>query len=126
MGSVGGVVFFNAIVGGSLGDMYGYKLQYAPDGQVIYGSDGLTAKSTQIEYIGNAYAKWRGGLQNTFKYKNFSSFSFDGQYGGLVYSQSHHKMSEQGKLTNTLMGRDNPSGTIIGQGLFKILMGVFA
>jgi hypothetical protein len=35
-------------------------------------------------------------------------------------------MSEQGKLTNTLMGRDNPSGTIIGQGLFKILMGVFA
>ena len=120
MGSVGGVLFFNAVVGGSLGDMYGAKLQYSPDGQVIYGSDGLTAKSTEIEYIGNAYAKWRGGLQNTFKYKNFSvSFSFDGQYGGRVYSQSHHKMSEQGKLTNTLVGRDNPNGLIVGVGVVQ-------
>lgn len=127
MASVGGVVFFNAVVGGSLGDMYGYKLQYAPDGQVIYGSDGLTAKSTEIEYIGNAYAKWRAGLQNTFKYKNFSvSFSIDGQYGGTAYSQSHHKMSEQGKLTHTLMGRDDPNGTIIGQGVVQNADGSFS
>ena len=127
MGSVGGVVFFNAVVGGSLGDMYGYKLQYAPDGQVIFGSDGLTAKSTEIEYVGNAYAKWRGGLQNAFKYKNFSlSFSFDGQYGGRVYSQSHHKMSEQGKLTHTLVGRDNPNGTIVGVGVVQNPDGSFS
>ena len=127
MGRVGGVVFFNAVVGGSLGDMYGYKLQYAPDGQVIFGSDGLTAKSTEIEYVGNAYAKWRGGLQNAFKYKNFSlSFSFDGQYGGRVYSQSHHKMSEQGKLTHTLVGRDNPNGTIVGVGVVQNPDGSFS
>jgi TonB-linked SusC/RagA family outer membrane protein len=127
MSSVGGVLFYNAVVGGSLGDMYGYKLQRSPDGQVIYGADGLTAKSTEIEYVGNAYAKWRIGLQNSFRYKNFAvSFSFDGQYGGRAYSQSHHKMSEQGKLTNTLMGRENPNGMIVGQGVVQNANGSFS
>lgn len=118
--SVAGVVYYNAVVGGSLGDMYGYGLMYAPDGQVIYGSDGLTAKPGEMKKIGNAYAKWRAGLQNDFKYKNFSlSLSFDGQYGGIAYSQSHHKMSEQGKLENTLWGRDNPNGMVVGIGVVQ-------
>lgn len=120
MGSVGGVVYFNAVEGGSLGDMYGYGLEYSPDGQVVFGSDGLTAKPTQMRKIGNAYPKWRAGLQNEFRYKNFQvSFSFDGQLGGLGYSQSHHKMSEQGKLEHTLWGRDNPNGLIVGVGVVK-------
>ncbi|WP_027379168.1 SusC/RagA family TonB-linked outer membrane protein [Chryseobacterium daeguense] len=120
MGSVGGVVYYNAVVGGSLGDMYGYGLMYSPDGQVIYGSDGLTAKPTQVKKIGNAYPLWRAGLQNEFKIKNFTiSFSFDGQYKGVAYSQSHHKMSEQGKLEHTLVGRENPDGLIIGSGVVQ-------
>ncbi len=120
MASVGGVVYYNAVVGGSLGDMYGYGLMYSPDGQVIYGSDGLTAKPTEMKKIGNAYPKWRAGLQNEFRYKGFTlSFSFDGQYGGIAYSQSHHKMSEQGKLTNTLWGRDNPDGMVVGVGVVQ-------
>ncbi|RKS97431.1 SusC/RagA family TonB-linked outer membrane protein [Chryseobacterium defluvii] len=120
MGSVGGVVYYNAVVGGSLGDMYGYGLMYSPDGQVVFGSDGLTAKPTQMKKIGNAYPKWRAGIQNEFRYKNFTvSFSFDGQYKGMAYSQSHHKMTEQGKLGHTLIGRDNPNGLIIGQGVVQ-------
>ncbi|MCW3161396.1 SusC/RagA family TonB-linked outer membrane protein [Chryseobacterium oryctis] len=120
MGSVGGVVYYNAVVGGSLGDMYGYGLEYSPDGQVVFGTDGLTAKPTQMKKIGNAYPKWRAGLQNEFRYKNFTvSFSFDGQYKGMAYSQSHHKMTEQGKLTHTLVGRDNPNGLIIGEGVVQ-------
>ena len=31
--------------------------------------------------------------------------SWDGQYGGLIYSQSHHKMMEQGHITESLNGR---------------------
>lgn len=120
MSSVGGVVYYNAVVGGSLGDMYGYGLQYSPDGQVVFGSDGLTVKPTEMKKIGNAYAKWRAGLQNEFRYKGFTvSFSFDGQYKGMAYSQSHHKMTEQGKLTHTLAGRDNPGGLIVGQGVVQ-------
>lgn len=128
MGSVGGVVYYNAFVGGSLGDMYGYGLMYSPDGQVIYNAtDGLTGKPTQMKKIGNAYAKWRAGIQNEFKYKNFTvSFSFDGQYKGMAYSQSHHKMSEQGKLGHTLAGRDNPGGLIIGNGVVQNVDGSFS
>lgn len=127
MGSVGGVVYYNAMVGGSLGDMYGYGLMYAPDGQVIYGSDGLTAKPIEMKKIGNAYPKWRAGLQNEFKYKNIMvSFSFDGQYKGTGYSQSHHKMSEQGKLEHTLVGRDNPGGLIVGAGVVQNPDGSFS
>jgi TonB-linked SusC/RagA family outer membrane protein len=127
MGSVGGVVYFNAVVGGSLGDMYGYGLMYSPDGQVIYGSDGLTGKPTQMKKIGNAYPSWRAGLQNEFRYKGFTvSFSFDGQYKGIAYSQSHHKMTEQGKLEHTLIGRDNPGGLIVGAGVVQNPDGSFS
>jgi TonB-linked SusC/RagA family outer membrane protein len=127
MGSVGGVVYFNAVVGGSLGDMYGYGLMYSPDGQVIYGSDGLTGKPTQMKKIGNAYPSWRAGLQNEFRYKGFTvSFSFDGQYKGIAYSQSHHKMTEQGKLEHTLIGRDNPGGLIVGEGVVQNPDGSFS
>ncbi|MEI7486498.1 MAG: SusC/RagA family TonB-linked outer membrane protein [Chryseobacterium sp.] len=128
MASVGGVVYYNAVVGGSLGDMYGYGLMYSPDGQVIFNeSDGLTGKPTQMKKIGNAYPKWRAGLQNEFRYKNITlSFSFDGQYKGMAYSQSHHKMTEQGKLEHTLIGRDNPGGLIVGDGVIQNPDGSFS
>ncbi|SIT23917.1 TonB-linked outer membrane protein, SusC/RagA family [Chryseobacterium ureilyticum] len=127
MASVGSVVFYNAVVGGSLGDIYGAGLVYSPDGQVVYDKDGLTLKSTDVNKIGNAYPKWRAGLQNEFRYKNISvSFSFDGQYKGMAYSHSHHKMSEQGKLTHTLAGRDNPGGLIVGQGVVQNPDGSFS
>ncbi|MBV8325783.1 SusC/RagA family TonB-linked outer membrane protein [Chryseobacterium sp.] len=118
--NVGDVVFYKMEVGGSLGDMYGFKLLRTPDGKVIYGDNGLPARPADIEKVGNAFPKWRAGLQNDFKIKNFTiSFSFDGQYGGIAYSQSHHKMSEQGKLKSTLPGRDNPGGMIVGEGVIQ-------
>lgn len=118
MSSVGGVVYYNAVIGGSLGDMYGYKLVRNDAGQVVYGSNGLPARPDEMEKVGNAFPKWRAGFQNDFKFGNISvSFSFDGQYGGIAYSQSHHKMSEQGKLKSTLWGRDNPGGMVVGEGV---------
>lgn len=117
--TVAGVLYYNAVVGGSLGDLYGFKLLRNADGQVVYdATTGLPSRPDRVEKVGNAFPKWRAGFQNDFKIKNWQiSFSFDGQYGGMAYSQTHHKMSEQGKLENTLMGRDNPSGTIVGQGV---------
>jgi hypothetical protein len=118
--NVGDVVFYKMEVGGSLGDMYGFKLLRTPDGRVIYGDNGLPGRPADIEKVGNAFPEWRAGLQNDFRIRNFTiSFSFDGQYGGIAYSQSHHKMSEQGKLKSTLPGRDNPGGMIVGEGVIQ-------
>lgn len=112
----GGNATIQARVGGTTGAIYGFGFMRSPDGQVIYTSDGLPARPADIQYIGDAYAKWKGGFKNEFSYKAFRfSFLFDGQYGGMVYSQTHHKMTEQGKLKHTLRGRED--NYIIGDGV---------
>lgn len=112
----GGNATLIAKPGGTTGDIYGFGFLRAPDGQIIYNANGLPARPAQIQYIGRAYADWKGGWLNEFNYRNFSmSVLLDGQYGGLIYSQTHHKMSEQGKLTHTLRGRED--GYIIGEGV---------
>ncbi|WP_114782341.1 SusC/RagA family TonB-linked outer membrane protein [Botryobacter ruber] len=112
----GGQATIIAKVGGTTGDIYGYGFVRSPDGQIVYDAAGLPAYPDETMYIGNAYADWKGGFSNEFSYKNFRfNFLLDGQYGGIIYSQTHHKMSEQGKLKHTLMGREE--GYIIGEGV---------
>ncbi|KAA9340732.1 SusC/RagA family TonB-linked outer membrane protein [Adhaeribacter soli] len=115
---VGGNATLIAKVGGSTGDIYGFGFKRAPDGQIIYTKEGLPARPAEIQYIGNAYADWKGGFLNEVSYKNFKfSVLLDGQYGGIIYSQTHHKMSEQGKLEHTLKGREE--GFIVGEGVVE-------
>jgi TonB-linked SusC/RagA family outer membrane protein len=103
-------------VGGTSGDIYGFGFLRSPEGKIIYTKDGLPARPTNVQYIGSAYPAWKGGFQNEFSYKNFRfSFLIDGQYGGIIYSQTHHKMTEQGKLEHTLYGREQ--GYIVGDGV---------
>jgi TonB-linked SusC/RagA family outer membrane protein len=112
----GGNATLQARVGGTTGDIYGFGFVRSPEGQIVYNSDGLPARPADISYIGNAYADWKGGIKNEFAYKAFRfSFLVDGQYGGMIYSQTHHKMTEQGKLTHTLRGREE--NYIIGDGV---------
>lgn len=116
----GGTATILAKVGGTTGDIYGLGFVRSPDGQIIYNSSGLPLKAENanqtIQYIGCAFADWKGGIQNEFAYKNFRfSFLIDGQYGGKIYSQTHHKMTEQGKLKHTLRGREE--NYIIGEGV---------
>ncbi len=112
----GGNATLIAKVGGSTGDIYGFGFLRSPEGQIIYNTNGLPKRPTDIQYIGNAFADWKGGIQNEFSYKNLRfSFLVDGQYGGIIYSQTHHKMTEQGKLKHTLRGREE--NYIIGEGV---------
>lgn len=112
----GGNATIQARVGGTTGDIYGFGFVRSPEGKIVYTPDGLPARPADISYIGNAYADWKGGLRNEFTYKDFRfSFLIDGQMGGLIYSQTHHKMTEQGKLTHTLKGREE--NFIIGDGV---------
>jgi len=112
----GGNATIQARVGGTTGDLYGFGFVRSPEGAVVYNADGLPARPADIQYIGNAYADWKAGWRNEFSYKSFRfSFLFDGQYGGIIYSQTHHKMTEQGKLKHTLRGREE--NYIIGDGV---------
>lgn len=103
-------------VGGSLGDMYGIGYQRAPDGQIIYdATTGYALLTSDVIYLGNTIPKGRASIGNTFSYKGFRlNFLFDTQWGGVGHSQTNHKLSEQGKLKQTLPGRY--SG-IIGEGV---------
>lgn len=121
-----GVAEIIATVGGSTGDLWGYGLVRNDQGQVIYDAKtGLPVRPEDKVKIGNAYADWRGGFHNEFRYKNLSlSALIDGQYGGIVYSQTHHKMTEQGKLEHTLRGRE--TGKLVGEGVIQNEDGSFS
>lgn len=108
-----------AEVGGEMGDIWGFGFVRNEAGQIVYNpANGLPARPAAIQRIGNAYARWRGGVFNEFVYKNFRfNFLLDGQKGGMIYSQSHHKMMEQGKLKSTIPGREE--GFIIGDGVVE-------
>ena len=114
----GGNATIQARVGGTTGDIYGFGFLRSPDGQIVYNATGLPARPQEIQYIGSAYADWKGGLRNEFTFNNFRfSFLIDGQLGGMIYSQSHHKMMEQGKLKSSLVGREE--NFIIGAGVVQ-------
>lgn len=112
----GGNATLQARVGGTTGDIYGFGFLRSPEGKIVFNSNGLPARPADIQYIGNAYADWKGGVKNEFTYKEFKlSILIDGQLGGKIYSQTQHKMTEQGKLMHTLKGREE--NFIIGDGV---------
>lgn len=101
--------------GGRMGDLYGIGYDRAPDGQIIYNSQGLPTRTTEIKYLGNTNPDWKGSLGTELKYKNFRlSMLFDGQFGGVSYSLTHAVLMEEGKLKKTIPGRYNG---IVGDGV---------
>ncbi len=106
-----------ATVGGSTTDVWGTKFLRDPDGNIIY-KNGVPARGTTPEYIGNSSPDWKGGLTNTFLYKGMRlSFTLDGQVGGRIFSGTYNRASWAGTLSNTLPGRDE--GFIIGDGVMQ-------
>lgn len=111
-----GNVTIEAREGGLMGDMYGRGFQRSPDGQIIYGTNGLPAQLDPItKKWGNAFADWKASWSNEFTYKGLKlSALLDGQMGGSMYSQTNHKNNTLGKTKVTLPGRD---GGLIGDGV---------
>lgn len=114
----GGSASMIAKVGGSPTAIYGYGFVRSPEGRIVYDNAGLPAypATGDLKLIGDATPDWRAGINNEFQFGDFKfSFSFDGQYGGIIYSQTHHKLTEQGKLNHTLKGRETMS--MVGDGV---------
>src|SRR5690606_34073073 len=106
-----------AKVGGSMGDMWGIGFERAPDGQVVYSENGVPLLTSTPVYLGNTMPKFRAGIGNEFRYKQFRlHVLFDGQYGGVAHSYTHARLADFGKLQATVPGRY--SG-IIGHGVIQ-------
>ncbi|SHF69664.1 TonB-linked outer membrane protein, SusC/RagA family [Pedobacter caeni] len=66
----------------------GTKWDTAPDGQPIL-QNGLPVRSPQTSALAYTDPDWIWGINNNFRYKNFSlAFSFDGRVGGSSYSNT--------------------------------------
>lgn len=119
-----------AYEGSSLTAMYGKGYKRAPEGsyviksdgtmqdvsgEIIYDKQGKPQTSEELTYIGDCSPKWRGGFNTTFQWKGLKFFiSFDGQYGGNVFSYTNWVLNYRGKGTATLAGRE---GGMIGKGV---------
>lgn len=104
-----------ARVGGRMGDLYGLGYLRAPDGQIVYNSQGYPLITQEAIYLGRATPDFNWGISNSFRYKQWRlKVLVDGQYGAVAYSHTHVAASVAGKLTNSLPGRYTG---IIGNGV---------
>lgn len=95
--------------GGGYGDLYirGFKRNGAGE-IIVNATTGLPEFTSGFDVLaGNFNPDWTAGLQNTFKYKDFSlSFLIDFRMGGKTISYSQARMAGAGASTITLAGRD--------------------
>ncbi|WP_353128244.1 SusC/RagA family TonB-linked outer membrane protein [Parapedobacter pyrenivorans] len=71
------------------------------------------ARSNTIQDIGDINAKFRGGWDNTFRYKNLSlNVLVDAKIGGDFVMATYRYGTHTGVLPNTLVGRDPEYGGI--------------
>jgi len=86
--SLQGGVTINARVGEPYGAIQGTDYVLSASGRRVISPDGYyELPETSDHVIGNINPEWLGGLQNTFRYKDFSlSFLFDMQRGGDIFS----------------------------------------
>lgn len=129
IGSFQGGVTINASLGQPLGTIRGTDFIYK-DGQRVVGDDGYYLQtSTANNVIGNSNPKWIGGINNTFRYKNFTmSFLVDIRKGGSVFSLDTYYGFDTGLYPETAGLNDlgNPSRLPIAQGGGVIVKGVNA
>ncbi|MCB0634018.1 MAG: TonB-dependent receptor, partial [Lewinella sp.] len=105
-------------LGGRIGDMYGTGFQKTEDGQVIYGSNGLPIRDSELRYLGNYNPDFMMGFSNRFNYKDLQlNVLFDWRQGGTIVSRTLAIGSTSGVLESTLDGREEG---IIGEGVVNV------
>ncbi|RYE36596.1 MAG: SusC/RagA family TonB-linked outer membrane protein [Sphingobacteriaceae bacterium] len=129
LGSFQGGISVNATLGQPLGTIRGTDYVYT-NGQKTVGTNGryLTSVSSN-EVIGNYNPDWIGGVNNTFKFKNWTlSFLIDVRKGGDVFSLDTYYGLATGLYQETAGLNDlgNPSRNSIANGGGIILPGVKA
>jgi TonB-linked SusC/RagA family outer membrane protein len=112
----------NIRVGTRLDQIYQTPYLKTPNGQLIYGQNGLPLNDSFSRKRGYSESDWIFGFQNTFKYLNISlSASLDGRLGGLIYSSTNQKMwwggIHPGTVNEHRDAANNGEATYIGPGV---------
>lgn len=95
-----------AEVGKPYGALYAYDYKRNEKGQILCNANGGVKIALDPHFVGCVQADWRGGWQNTFRYKNLSlSMSIDFQKGGLFFSQTAVLGATDGQTVQSLKGR---------------------
>lgn len=99
-------------VGGSFGDIYGYKFLRDEQGNIMYDDDDIPLKDdSDFQKIGNTSPKFNLSWQNTLSYKNFSLyFLIDGRFGGDVLSLTQSDLDQYG--VSKISGDDRLNGGV--------------
>ncbi len=122
--TVGSRTFIYSYVGQEMHVIYGRGYQQAPEGSTYMDENGNEVDASGMDIvnasgypvldgsptrkIGNVNPDWRAGMTHRFSYKNLSlSASFSAQYGGNAFSVTNFSLSYQGKLKNSLDGRND-------------------
>lgn len=103
------------VVGGSYGDLYGYKWQRSIKGQLLVDSLGLPVATTDIASVGNYNPNYTIGFSNTFTWKGWSlGILVDGKFGGVITSGTASQLAYAGTSAVTTKYRDNASWMLPG------------
>ncbi len=122
--TIGSRLYVYNYVGQQMGQLWGKGLTLAPPGSyildedggrtdcsgenVIHATTGLPSMSDELRYLGNVNPDWIGGFSMSFKYKGFTlNTTFSAQIGGKTYSVTAAILGYQGKMKNTLEGRQD-------------------
>jgi len=82
-----GGVSLNATLGQPYGTIRGKNFVYTNGQRTVDANGRYLLSPTSNEVIGNPNPDWIGGIQNTFRYKNFAlSFLVDVRHGGQLFS----------------------------------------
>ena len=87
LASVQSGLSINAVVGEPYGTLYGSDFEYLDGERVIDPNGNYVKTESQNVNLGTFQPDWKGGIKNSFKYKNLNfSFLIDVQEGGKVFS----------------------------------------
>ncbi|HKH63076.1 MAG TPA: SusC/RagA family TonB-linked outer membrane protein [Flavitalea sp.] len=103
------------IVGQEMAQIAGFGFKRDANGNKIFGANGLPIRTDALVNFGSALAKWVGGINNAFNYKEFSlSFLIDFKLGNKMLSGTNFNLVRHGLHKMTLEGR---VGGVVGDGV---------
>ncbi|MGC3946140.1 MAG: SusC/RagA family TonB-linked outer membrane protein [Chryseolinea sp.] len=103
---VGGGTIRN-VIGGTYGEVWGYRKQTDANGNVVFNTASGYAVRGPLERIGNGVPPLTMGITNNFRYNNFSlNILIDGKFGSVVYSNLYQYAYRFGLPKETLPGRE--------------------